>query len=159
MKRKAVNIVATTVEFLRFLALVLLADGLGILKGENGGDRLFRYVAASQLLFPAGFFFLWLDEERYSVYRPLLLVGKAAGLMAFIPFAALVVAYLRMAPLQLQNPALTAGLCAYVLLVELFATAVLVFGRGKGGELPGSGSVPGASNGPKGPDDIERVEA
>jgi hypothetical protein len=160
MKRKAVYIAATVAELLRFLALVALADGLGALKGESGADRVFRYAAAPQLLFAAGFFFLWLDEERYSVYRPLLLVGKLASALAFLPLAALIAALIRMAPLQLQSPAQTAGLASYAALAELFSVAVLVFGR------PGKDRSPlppkareDASNGPKGPDDIERVEA
>ena len=54
---------------------------------EPGVSSLLRYAAAPQLLFAAGFFFMWLDPARYGAYRPLLLVGKAACVVCLLPLA------------------------------------------------------------------------
>jgi hypothetical protein len=90
MRRKAVHIVAAIAESLRFFAVVFLAFSVGALL-DSSVANLLRYAAAPQLLFAAGFFFMWLDPARYSSYRPLLLIGKAASAVCFLPLAGAVI--------------------------------------------------------------------
>jgi len=87
MKRNLPCLAAACAELARFAALMLLAGDFGALDAAAGFPRLLRYVAAPQLLFAAGFFFLWLDAERYHRYRPLLLIGKLASLASLAPLA------------------------------------------------------------------------
>jgi hypothetical protein len=90
MRRKAVHLFAAIAESLRFIAVAFLAFSVGALSGSSVSSLL-RYAAAPQLLFAAGFFFMWLDAGRYASYRPLLLVGKIASVACFIPLAAALV--------------------------------------------------------------------
>jgi hypothetical protein len=87
MKRKIPYLAASCAELARFVMLMILARDFGAIDGAGGFPRLVRYAAAPQLLFAAGFFFLWLDAPRYRQYRPLLAVGKLAGLISLAPLA------------------------------------------------------------------------
>jgi hypothetical protein len=126
MKRKAVHIAAAAAELVRFFALMFLAESLGALRSQSGADRIFRYAAAPQLLFPAGFFFLWLDPDRYAAYRPLLAAGKGVGMGALVPLAFLAVALLRSDTTEALSPSLSLGLLAAIGAIDAFSLAVLL---------------------------------
>jgi hypothetical protein len=171
MKRKIPHLVASITELVRFFALMLLAGNLGMVAGDGGASRLFRYVAAPQLLFAVGFFFLWLDFGRYGSYRPLLAVGKVAALVAFVPFFGFIV-------FSLAEPAMGVGDSRAALLESLFIVltdlgSLAVLGLCRGAETVVSsrtavqdsaaavpaGQGPSASLHPgQGPGDIERIE-
>jgi hypothetical protein len=142
---------AAIAESLRFFAIAFLAvDVAGPLAPAFSG--ILRYAAAPQLLFAAGFFFLWLDPGRYSAYRPLLLIGKAASAVCFVPLAASL----------LRDPrGLALGLAFLVAAADIVSLCVLALARGG---MEGPSAVP-AGQGPsepsrpgQGPEEIERVE-
>ncbi|TFG85035.1 MAG: hypothetical protein E4H20_01480 [Spirochaetales bacterium] len=54
----------------------------GALLAVAAQPQLLRLVAAPNLLFAAAFFFLGMNPDRYSVYRPLIIVGKAVSVFA-----------------------------------------------------------------------------
>lgn len=87
MKRGPLFLAAALVEVLRFFILMTFAAALGLLDHRPITPSFIRYVAVGQLLFFAVFFFLWYDEERYAVYRPLALAAKAISFVAFVPVA------------------------------------------------------------------------
>ena len=70
-------------EILRYFTLAWILE----LMLASTSPQILRFLAAPNLMFGAAFFFLALDSARYGVYRPLILVGKAAAI-----FAALVAA-------------------------------------------------------------------
>lgn len=146
MQRKVLYLAASIAELLRFLALFFIADSLGVLMMDGGIPALLRYAAAPQLLFAAGLFFLWYDPERYGAYRPLLLVGKAIGLLVLAPFAFRLVAS---GLAEIRDFALI-GLIALVDLLVLLLLAL---------RPRAARAVPAAEEtGPRGPEDIEKVE-
>jgi hypothetical protein len=159
MKRKIPYLAASGMELVRFIALMLLAGNLGLAGEDSGTSRLFRYAVVPQLLFAAGFFFLWLDADRYGPYRPLLAVGKIVSLAGFAPFAAFIL-------FSWESPAL--GLLDFrsAFVASLFVAAedaaslvVLVLCRARGGEASRNAREP--SDRPavgQAPEDIERVE-
>jgi hypothetical protein len=143
MKRKALFLVAAIAEFARFIALMLLASSLGAIGGEGGAPRLLRYASAPQLLFAAGFFFLWLDYARYGSYRPLLGIGKLVALAALLPLA--IEAYFAMV-----EPMASLGEPRSALLLTLFIAAVDIgslAALGLGGEARAAGAVAGEAAG------------
>jgi hypothetical protein len=175
MKRKAVHLVAAILESLRFLAVMFLAFSVGAIS-ENSVAKLLRYAAAPQLLFAAGFFFVWLDAKRYAAYKSLLIVGKAACL-ACLPAAAIAIGR---DPAALSGgfgiPLLSYELVLFIGLVDVASLCILlamktrpeieadeeaekrglatVQAQGAPAEAKAeSGTLPG-----QGPDDIERVE-
>jgi hypothetical protein len=168
MKRKAVNLVASFAELIRFFILMLLAGGLGALRDDGSSERIFRYAATPQLFFAAGLFFLWIDDERYGVYRTLLAMGKAVGLVAYMPVALLVASWLTNAPNAPQNSGRMFLLALFVVLIDLFNLAVLLLAPGRQGlvarhdhaDMPSSvSSLPGqARANPDGEAGIEKVE-
>jgi hypothetical protein len=149
MRRKAVHIAAAIAESLRFFAIAFLAFDVG--SPLNAGiSSLLRYAAAPQLLFAAGFFFLWLDPPRYGAYRPLLLVGKAASAVCFIPLAASL----------LRDPrSLALGWAFLIGAADIFSLSVLIIARTGLSRPP---VAPAAGQGPsrpgQSPEEIERVE-
>ena len=153
MKRRPLFLAATIAELLRFFALIALAQQLGLFKTTNGALRLFRYAAAPQLLFAAGFFFLWLDLRRYAVYRPLIVVGKLANLAALVPLALLMGDYLRTSQVMTASPSLLIALVGTVSLVDVGALALAALSGGRAMDSGAAPSLPG-----QGPGDIEDVE-
>jgi len=150
MKRRPILLAAAIAELLRFFALMTLAQGLGLFRAANGAERLFRYGAAPQLLFAAGFFFLWLDHVRYNAYRPLLIVGKIAGLVVLVPVALLLGDYLKAAQAMLPHPGTVAALVGVIALVDVLSLTLLALsGERDDGPLE---APPG-----QGPEDIEKV--
>ena len=85
MQRKPLYLVASAAETARFFALPFLALALGGLRDSAGSASFFRYAAGAQLLFVAGFFFLWLDRPRYDAFRSLLFLGKIVSVVTFLP--------------------------------------------------------------------------
>jgi len=157
MKRRPIHLAATIAELLRFGALIMLVQSLGLFRVSNGALRLLRYAAAPQLIFAAGFFFLWFDRERYKAYRPLLMLGKIVSLAALLPVAVLVGDYLRAEPGMMSSPGAAMVYLGLIVLVDLGALAVLVLSgesveRGHPRE-PAPPLEPG-----QGPADIEKVE-
>ena len=149
MKRRPIHLAAVIAEILRFFALIMLAQSLGLFRGASGAARLMRYAAAPQLLFPAAFFFLWLDRERYKAYRPLLILGKIVSLAALLSVAVLVGDFLRAEPDMMPNPGAAILYLGILVIVDLGALAVLALG----GAEPERSPAPG-----QGPGDIEKVE-
>jgi hypothetical protein len=76
MMKKKRFLAASILELLRYFVIGAMAPAIGLDAAGKAGEALFRYALLPQLLFAAGFFFLWLDGERYARYRTLLLVGK-----------------------------------------------------------------------------------
>ncbi len=150
MRRKAVHLMAAIAESIRFLAIVFLAFDLGALQSASVSGLL-RYAAAPQLLFAAGFFFLWLDPERYGSYRPLLTIGKLASLVCCFPLAVALVREPKAAGISLGIPLLGLFLTSYLVLDDIASLAVLFLAR----QLP---AARGSSSPGQGPEDIERVE-
>jgi hypothetical protein len=154
MRRKAVHLIAAIAEGLRFVAVVFLAFSVGALL-DSSVSNLLRYAAASQILFAAGFFFMWLDPERYSSYRPLLLVGKVAGAVCFLPLAAALVRDPNATGSTFGIPALGISLAFFIAAVDIADLCVLAL----------AGRSPVRKQGPSGPgnigqspEDIEKVE-
>jgi len=180
MLRKPIFLAASAVEALRFIALALLADGLGAFREGEGIGSLLRYAQTPQLLFGAAFFFLWWDEARYGAYRPLALTGKGLAFVFALPLVPGVFAALRPETGTTSRPLMLFLSLVFVLLADLFGILCLIFagknsdrakaaeigfgeahssvsgvstsGNNQGSELPASGIGQG------GPDDIERVE-
>ncbi len=153
MGRKAVHLVAAIAESLRFVALVFLAFGVGALLDPTVASLL-RYAAASQLLFAAGFFFMWLDPDRYSSYRPLLAIGKIALVVCFLPLAAALLRDPSAAGPVLGVRFLGAYLAFAIAAADIFGLCVLALaGPASGKKGPSAAAGIGQS-----PEDIERVE-
>ncbi len=145
---------AAIAESLRFLAIVFLAFDIGGLLGPSV-TGIVRYAAAPQLLFAAGFFFLWLDPKQYVSFRPLLTIGKLASLVCLLPLALALAQDPKTAYLAFGVPRFGAIIAVFIAVVDLGSLSVLLFSRplpdkATGGSGP---SIPG-----QGPEDIERVE-
>jgi hypothetical protein len=156
MRRKAVHLFAAIAESLRFLAIAFLAYSVGALF-DSSVSSLLRYAAAPQLLFAAGFFFLWLDPERYATYRPLLMVGKAASALCFLPLAGSIVQDPAAIGVSLGVRGLGLGLALFIALVDL--ASLLVLGLVKAQNTLDRAAGQGPAMPGQGPDDIESVEA
>lgn len=155
MRRKAVHLIAAIAESLRFLAVLFLAFDLGALL-DPSVSTLLRYAAAPQLLFAAGFFFLWLDPHRYGSYKPLLLTGKAASLACLLPLAASLAGDPAAAATAFGIPRMGIALALLIALADLGSLAVLILTKAVA-EAPAA--IPASPRGPgQGPEDIERVE-
>lgn len=167
MQRNPLFLVASAAETARFIALAFLAGALGGLREGEGLPALFRYAAAPQLLFVAAFFFLWLDRERYGAYRALLLVGKVLSLVAFIPLFISMVQNRGSSLMSRTGP--TAAMVAVG--IDLFSFMVLLLSGTEGAPSDSGGSSHALSSpdspsvesvqtglGPRGPEDIEKVE-
>jgi len=97
MNRNFLHLAASGAELARLAAFMLLAANMGAIGEAGVFPRLMRYATVPQLLFAAGFFFLWLDRARYGSFRPLLAIGKIASVVALAPLAA-EVAFARLEP-------------------------------------------------------------
>jgi hypothetical protein len=151
MRRKAVHLVAAIAESLRFVAVLFLAYDLGALLNPTVSS-LIRYAAAPQLLFAAGFFFLWLDPPRYRSYRPLLAIGKAASAACFLPLAAALARDPKAAAIAFGLPFMGMALAFFIAAVDIACLSVLILLRPDaefGAGPPAPGQAPG---------DIERAE-
>ncbi len=115
---------AAIAESLRFLAIVFLAFDLDVLLGPSASSLL-RYAAAPQLLFVAGFFFLWLDPGRYDAYRSLLIVGKLASIACFIPLALALARDPKTSAVSLGVPGLGGILASLIVVVDIASLSVL----------------------------------
>jgi len=145
---------AAIAESLRFLAIVFLAFDLGTLQSA-GVSGLLRYAAASQLLFAAGFFFMWLDPKRYGSYRPLLFIGKLASLVCYVPLAMALARDPKNAGPAFGISLFVLALAAYIAIADVATASVLLLV----GPLPAVARDPSKPATPgQGPDDIERVE-
>jgi hypothetical protein len=158
MRGKAVHFFAAIAESLRFLAVVFLAFSVGALL-DPSVSNLLRYAAAPQLLFAAGFFFMWLDPARYSSYRPLLAIGKIAGAICFLPMAAALAGDPATRSSTLGVPFLGGKLALFLVAVDVTSLCILVLG----GPAAARGGQPAASDRAapavgQSPEDIERVE-
>ncbi len=155
MRRKAVHLFAAIAESVRFLAVLFLAFDLGALL-DSSVSSLIRYAAAPQLLFAAGFFFLWLDPARYGSYRPLLSIGKAASVVCFFPLAAALVRDPKAAQAAFGLPYMGLALALLVVAVDIVSLSILIVARRPVASDEASPSGP--INPGQGPGDIERVE-
>jgi len=151
MKRGPLYLAAALVEVLRFFVLMTFAAALGLLGQRPLLPALLRYVAVGQLLFFAAFVFLWVDEERYAVYRPLALTGKIVSFVALVPVALSFAGSETFASSGRQ--AMVTGI--FLPLADLFGILVLGFYRRSKPALPPE--PPDAAQ--HGPEDIEQVES
>lgn len=155
MKRGPLFLAAALVEVLRFFVLMIFAAALGLLTQHQLIPYFLRYLAVGQLLFAAAYFFLWLDGERYAVYRPLALAGKAVSLLAFSP---LLIALLGSGG---GEGYLLAGgtaryAAAFLPLADLLGILLLALYRRPGAP---AADKPPLELAQRGPEDIERVES
>ena len=130
MRRAPVHLVAAIAESLRFLAVAFLAFSVGA-ASDSSVSGMLRYAAAPQLLFAAGFFFMWLDRPRYGEYRPLLFVGKAACAVCLVPLAAALSRDPTAASTSFGLPRAGLALAFFVAAVDIFSLTVLAVSTGK----------------------------
>ena len=159
MRGKAVHIIAAIAESLRFLAVAFLAFSVGALLSPSVSSLL-RYAAAPQLLFAAGFFFMWLDPARYSSYRPLLAIGKAASAVCFLPLAGALIRDPAAMGSTFGIAYLGVILAFFLVVVDLSSLCILMLGSPPKAGAPGLPDAPGRPEPGVGqsPGDIERVE-
>jgi hypothetical protein len=161
MRRGFLFLVAAFIEVLRFFSLMLFAEAIGFIDSGSLTPSLLRYVAVPQLLFAVVFFFLWLDGQRYTAFRPLALLGKAISLVAFVPLLLAFFGSIRSEGfIPLPNFAL--GSAFYIVAADIFGMLVLaLYRRALIHGAPSSGSArSGDGDSPmQGPEDIEKVEA
>jgi hypothetical protein len=159
MRRKPVHLIAAIAESLRFFAIAFLAYSMGAL-GSSSVSSILRYAAAPQILFAAGFFFLWLDPARYGPYRPLLLLGKTASLVCFLPMGATVAADPASRGNSLGISALGFWLALLIAMVDILSLSVLLLTRNEDASVGPAALSEAKAPKPAGqsPDEIERVE-
>jgi len=122
-------------------------------------SSLLRYAAAPQLLFAAGFFFMWLDPERYSSYRPLLAVGKLALVVCFLPLAASLLRDPNATGSTLGVPFLGIYLAVAVAVVDVASLCILALGGGHAASASAEKGPSAPVKPGQGPGDIEQVES
>ena len=152
--------VAAIAESLRFFAVAFLASSVGALSNTSVSNLL-RYAAVPQLLFPAGFFFLWLDPPRYSSYRPLLTVGKTASVVCLIPLAAALVRDPNAMGVNFGIPAIGLGLTFVIAAIDIASLSILLLVGipAEPSDKGGPGQPPSKSNvSEEAPGNIEQVE-
>jgi len=161
MQRGPLFLAAAFVEVLRFLSLMVLAEASGLLEAPAFNPALLRHVAAAQLLFFAIFFFLWFDQARYLVFRPLALVGKALSLLTLLPVLVAILGGLPH-PLSIPLPGLALLSAIALLAAELFTLLTLALYRripeSRATESLGDAPRRSPEGPPQEPDDIEKVE-
>jgi len=164
MRKNPLYLLLAILEIVRFSVLALLAMSLGVFSMPAAVLSLWRYAAAPQLLFALALFFMWFDYDRYGVYRPLVLGGQIVLLLVLLPLAAALISPGLAGPRQYIYLGILALLD--LLLVVLLAQKPRSgqSGAGQAGQESsmdpapsGSADKPGAS-GPRGPEDIEKVE-
>jgi len=80
MRRTPQYFACAGLELARYFALVYAAKPFTA--GWPMAPTVLRIVAVPNLVFAAAFFFLGLDTETYSAYRPLILLGKAISVFS-----------------------------------------------------------------------------
>ncbi|HUW69695.1 MAG TPA: hypothetical protein VMX33_05630 [bacterium] len=80
MRRTPLFFAFAGLELVRYLTLAFAAQPFAV--SLPLAQQMLRLVAAPNLLFAVGFFFMGLDARRYGDYRPLLIVGKAVALFS-----------------------------------------------------------------------------
>jgi hypothetical protein len=161
MRGKVVHIVAAIAEGLRFFAVIFLAFSVGALLNPSVSNLL-RYAAAPQLLFAAGFFFMWLDPARYSSYRPLLAIGKAASAVCFLPLSGALIRDPAAMGSTFGIPYFGVILAFFLVVVDVSSLCILILGSPPATKAGTHGpSNPSGQSGPgfgQSPGDIEQVE-
>ncbi|MFZ4616858.1 MAG: hypothetical protein ACOYM2_11770 [Rectinemataceae bacterium] len=156
MQRGPLFLAAAFFEVLRFLALMLFVEAVGLGEGSAVATAVLRYCAVAQLIFIALFFFLWFDEVRYAVYRPLALLVKGVSLFALVPLILLVGSLRGVEGLLLLSGLAFLAALAVGAIDALGLLVLALYRRRKSVEAgpvaPGQGPVP------QGAADIETVE-
>lgn len=80
MRRTYLFFALAGLELARYLLLAFAAQPFAAPLPQ--AQQMLRLLAAPNLLFAVGFFFIGIDERRYGGYRPLLVVGKAVALFS-----------------------------------------------------------------------------
>ena len=80
MRRTYLFFALAGLELARYLLLAFAAQPFAA--ALPAAQQMLRLVAAPNLLFAVGFFFIGIDARRYGGYRPLLVVGKAVSLFS-----------------------------------------------------------------------------
>ncbi|MBN1520165.1 MAG: hypothetical protein JW923_08745 [Spirochaetales bacterium] len=119
MKRAILCYICAALELGRYF---ILTYGASLLLALADRPSVVRLLAAPNLMFVLAFFFLGYDHERYSAYRPLVLVGKAVSV-----FAGLVVAGLVLVSGQAQSMPAAGLLALGAVLAWDAASALMLF--------------------------------
>lgn len=80
MRAKPIFLTCAGMELARFFVLINASGSVA--SATQVSSLLQRVIAVPNTIFAVGFLFIGLDEARYAVYKPLLLVGKIAALFA-----------------------------------------------------------------------------
>lgn len=80
MRRTYLFFALAGLELARYLVLAFAAQPFAV--PLPLAQQILRLVAAPNLLFAVGFFFIGIDAKRYGGYRPLLVVGKVVALFS-----------------------------------------------------------------------------
>jgi hypothetical protein len=80
MRRTPLFFAFAGLELIRYFTLVNVAGPFSA--PSVAASQILRLLAAPNILFAAAFFFLAIDRERYAVYQPLLILGKAVSLFS-----------------------------------------------------------------------------
>jgi hypothetical protein len=134
MKRIPLYFVFTGIELVRYFLLTFMAGPLPA--SISSSAQILRLLAAPNILFAAAFFFLAVDRERYAVYQPLLIVGKAAAVFS----ASLALPGIMGRLYSGASDGLSSWALVPVLLWDIAATLVLLLRKnpGNGHGLPAS---------------------
>jgi hypothetical protein len=156
MQRGPLFLAAAFFEVLRFLALMFFVESVGLGDGSAVATAVLRYCAVPQLIFIALFFFLWFDEVRYALYRPLALLVKGVSLLALVPLFLLMGGLHGVAGLlPLSGLAFLAALAVGA--IDALGLLVLALYRRRKSVEAGLGA-PGQGPAPQSAADIETVE-
>jgi hypothetical protein len=80
MRRTPLFFAFAGLELIRYFVLVNVAGPFSA--PSLAASQILRLLAAPNILFAAAFFFLAIDRERYAVYQPLLMLGKAVSVFS-----------------------------------------------------------------------------
>lgn len=143
MRRSPLCLAFSGLELARFFVLANATERF--VSAQPGAPQLLRLLAAPNVLFALGFFFLGLDVTRYAPYRTLLAVGKVVSLLSGAIAA----------PRLVASIATSAATPAYAILGiaawDALTGAYLAFG---GADRRAEGSSPAGAA----PQEPERVE-
>lgn len=145
MKRSSPFITFAGLELARYFAL---AYAVGSVAGASpSASQLLRVSTAPNALFAVAFLFLGLDRDKYAVYKPLLLLGKAIALFSGG------IALPRLLGSGTVAPVNAAYAMIGVVAWDAVSTATLAFARGTPPDAP---SAP--ERAPRGGNEPEPVE-
>jgi hypothetical protein len=104
---------------------------------------------------------MWLDPERYSAYKPLLTVGKAAAVVCLLPMAAAIARDPGALGSAFGIPRFGLLLAFFIAAVDVASLCILALSPSHPGEArPPDGPQKAGKSAPgQGPEDIEQVEA